>query len=227
VRLNRNVATVYVLYKGVVVAIQPIKKVGDEVCGAKRLANGGKSIHQIRDNVVVVDDGAVEEIHLAKLSANSNCSRLRLRRKAGVKSSRHLLRGLWRERGLYDREDGLIPDHPCMVRRMVQRRTTTVCLTLQVTILKERRHMCAPHQVIVRRKIHWNGMRQVEGRRRTAEDDRSVLHACNRVAQGQHVLQVPQGHTSQQREQGPSMVRAKRWQQARDRPIRPVRPCTM
>lgn len=64
---------------------------GDEIFGTKRLVNGSKSIRHARDHVEIVCDGAIEELHLAKLCTDSMGSRLRLRRKAGVKSNPHIM----------------------------------------------------------------------------------------------------------------------------------------
>ena len=63
---------------------------GDEIFGTKRLVNGSTSIRHARDHVEIVCDGAIEELHLAKLCTDSMGLRLRLR--AGVKSNPHIMR---------------------------------------------------------------------------------------------------------------------------------------
>ena len=77
-RRNRSLASADVLAEIVVVLVEPVQDVRGEVLGAQWLANGSKGVGEARDLVEVLGDDAIEQLNLAKLSADGVSPRLRL-----------------------------------------------------------------------------------------------------------------------------------------------------
>ena len=86
-RQERSLTSIDILAEIIIVVVEPVQDIRGEVLGAERLSDGSEGVGEARDRVELLGDGTIEQLNLAKLSADGVSPRLRLRCEARMKSA--------------------------------------------------------------------------------------------------------------------------------------------